>query len=198
MMKTRNIEALIKSRTQNRFDVSVDESLAVLAEPSLTDINALKVRRTAKPNTSGRTILLAAIDKIEDWNLVARWTAQVRDMLPEPETSDLYLILLAEGFSQHNLSRLEADEQFCRKYVASSINEMPLLLDRTFLGSLSTSETGATIVDPVTAAFLATQTKHAWLTNTLQDRWLKTFLSDKTGKDLVPDIIENVAPEMDL
>lgn len=198
MMKTRNIEALIKSRTQNRFDVSVDESLAVLAESSLTDVYALKVRRTAKLNTSGRTILLAAIDKIEDWKLVARWTAQVRDMLPEPETSDLYLILLAEGFSQHNISRLEADEQFCRKYVASTIDEMPLLLDRTFLASLSTSETGTTIVDPVTAAFLATQTKHSWLTNTLQEQWLKTFLSDKTGKDLVPEIIENVAPKMDL
>lgn len=197
-MKTSKIKALIKSRTQNRFDVSVDESLAVLAGPSLTDIHALKVRRAAKPDTSGRTILLAAIDKIEDWNLVASWTAQVRDMLPEPETSDLYLILLAEGFSQHNLSRLEADEQFCRKYVASNIDDIPLLLDRTFMASLSTSETGTAIVDPVTAAFLATQTKHPWLTNTLQEQWLKTFLSDKTGKDLVPEIIENVAPKMDL
>ncbi|HDG1607059.1 TPA: hypothetical protein PFD85_002447 [Vibrio cholerae] len=198
MTKTTEIFAHIRNQAQNRFDVSVDESLAVLAEPSLTNVTALKVRRTERPGTGGRTILLAAIDKTEDWIFVARWTAQVRDMLPEPETSDLYLILLAEGFSQHNISRLEADEQFCRKYVASSIDEIPLLLDRTFFGSLSISEPGATIVDPVTAAFLATQTKHTWLTNTLQEQWLKTFLSDKTGKDLVPDIIENVAPEVDL
>lgn len=197
MMKTQEIEAQIRTRAQNRFDISVDESLALLAESPLTDVTALKVRRTAKPMSSGRTILLAAIDKIEDWRLVARWTAQVRDMLPEPETSDLYLILLAEGFSQHNRSRLEADEQFCRKYVTSSIEEIPLLLDRTFLASLSASETSTTILDPITAAFLATQTKHSWFTNTLQEQWLKTFLSDKTGRDLVPDIIENVGPEMD-
>ena len=196
-MKTREMEAQIRSRAQNRFDVYVDESLAILAEPPLSDVTALKVRRTAKPASSGRTILLAAIDQIEDWKIVARWTAQVRDMLPEPETSDLYLILLAEGFSLHNRSRIEADEQFCRKYVASSFDEMPLLLDRTFLASLSASDNGTGIIDPVTAAFLATQTEHSWLTSSLQDQWLKTFLSQKPGKDLVPDIIENVAREID-
>lgn len=196
-MKTREMEAQIRDRAQSRFVVSVDESLAILAEPSLRDVTALKVRRTAKPASSGRTILLAAIDKIEDWKIVVRWTAQVRDMLPEPETSDLYLILLAEGFSLHNRSRIEADEQFCRKYVTISLEEMPLLLDRTFLASLSASDIGAGIVDPITAAFLATQNKHSWLTNTLQAHWLKTFLSEKPGKDLVPDIIENVDPKMD-
>lgn len=196
-MKTWEIEAQIRARVQSRFDVSVDRSFTLLAEKPLNDVTALKVRRSTKPESSGRTILLAAIDKIEDWLLVARWTAQVRDMLPEPETSDLYLILLGEGFSPHNRSRLEADEQFCRKYVASSIEEMPQLLDRTFLTSLSTSETGSTIIDPVTSAFQAIQIKHSWLTDSLREQWLKTFLSDKAGKDLVPDIIGNVDPEMD-
>ena len=196
-MKNREIEAQIRTRAQNRFEVSVDESLALLAEPSLADVSALKLRRATKPDSSGRTVLLAVIDKVEDWKTVSRWTAQVRDMLPEPDTSDLYLILLAEEFSSHNCSRIEADEQFCRKYVTSSLAEIPSLLDRTFLARLSASGTGEGIVDPVTAAFQSTQAKHAWLTNTVQDQWLRSFLSEKQGKDLVPDILETIYPEMD-
>lgn len=191
MMKTPEIEAEVRIRAKNRFDVSVDESLAFLADSTLTDVAALKVRREAKPVSSGRTVLLAAIDKVEAWKTISRWTAQVRDVLPEPETSDLYLILLAEGFSSHNCSRIEADEQFCRKYVTSSLKEIPSLLDRTFLAPLSVSGIGSGIVDPVTAAFQSTQGKHAWLTNTVQEHWFKTFLSEKTGKDLVPEIIES-------
>ncbi|PHV25612.1 hypothetical protein CSQ93_22935 [Janthinobacterium sp. BJB426] len=197
MMKNREIEAQVRTRAQNRFEVSVDESLALLAEPSLADVSALKLRRVTKPDSSGRTVLLAVIDKVEDWKTVSRWTAQVRDMLPEPDTSDLYLILLAEEFSSHNCSRIEADEQFCRKYVTSSLEEIPSLLDRTFLASLSASGTGEGIVDPVAAAFQSTQAKHTWLTNTVQDQWLRSFLSEKQGKDLVPDILETIYPEMD-
>ena len=197
MMKNREIEVQVRTRAQNRFEVSVDESLALLAEPSLADVSALKLRRATKPDSSGRTVLLAVIDKVEDWKTVSRWTAQVRDMLPEPDTSDLYLILLAEEFSSHNCSRIEADEQFCRKYVTSSLEEIPSLLDRTFLAPLSASGTGEGIVDPVTAAFQSTQAKHAWLTNTVQDQWLRSFLSEKQGKDLVPDILETIYPEMD-
>lgn len=196
-MKTREMEAQIRDRARGRFDVFIDNSLTNLAEQPLNDVTALKVRRTIRPLSSGRTMLLAAIDKIEDWKIVVRWTAQVRDILPEPETSDLYLILLAQGFSAHNRSRIEADEQFCRKYVTSSLNEMPQLLDRTFLASLSASDIGTEIVDPVTAAFIATQNNHAWLTNPLQEQWLKTFLSEKPGKDLIPGIIDNVDPRMD-
>lgn len=197
MMKTREIEVQVRTRAQNRFAVSVDEFLSSLAEPSLTDVSALKLRRAAMPDSSSRTILLAVIDKNEDWKTVSRWTAQVRDMVPEPETSDLYLILLAEGFSSHNCSRIEADEQFCRKYVTNSLEEIPSLLDRTFLASLPASDIGQGFVDPVTAAFQATQGKHAWLTNAVQEHWLRTFMSEKTGKDLVPEIIERAEPEMD-
>lgn len=197
MMKTQEIEAQVRTRAQNRFAVSVDEFLASLAEPSLADVSALKLRRAERPDSSGRTVLLAVIDKVEDWKTVSRWTAQVRDMVPEPETSDLYLILLAEGFSSHNCSRIEADEQFCRKYVTSSLDEISSLLDRTFLAALSVSGTGDGIVDPVTAAFQSTQARHAWLTNTVQEHWLRTFLSEKTGKDLVPDIIESAELGMD-
>lgn len=194
MMKTQEIEAQIRIRARNRFSVSADEFLASLAEPSLADVSAFKLRRAAKFDGSGRTVLLAVIDKVEDWKTVSRWTAQVRDMVPEPETSDLYLILLGEGFSSHNCSRIEADEQFCRKYVTNSLDEICSLLDRTFLAPLSVSGTGDGIVDPVTAAFQSTQARHAWLTDTVQKHWLRTFLSEKPGKDLVPEIIENAEP----
>ena len=197
MMKTQEIEAEIRTRAQNRFEVSVHQSLALLVEPSLTDVSAIKLRRAAKPDSSGRTVLLAVIDKVEDWKAVSRWTAQVRDMLPEPETSDLYLILLAEGFSIHNCSRIEADEQFCRKFVTSSLEQIPSLLDRTFLASLSSSDIGSVLDDPVITAFHSTQIKHSWFTDTWQEHWLTNFLGDKAGKDLVPVILETVDPEMD-
>lgn len=202
-MKTHEIEAQIRLRAKTRFEVTLDETLGLLAETALVDISALKVRRLGSSGGGGRTILLAAIDKIDDWTLVSRWSAQVRDMLPEPETSDLYLFLVADGFSAHNRSRIESDEQFCRKYVAGSVDELPGLLDRTFMASLSFKESESEsedkdgIVDPITAAFQATQKKHTWLTEAFQQHWLNTLLTEKPGKDLVPQIIENIAPKMD-
>ncbi len=200
-MKTREIEAQIRLRAKTRFEVTVDETLGLLAETALVDVSALKVRRVGSSGRGGRTILLAAIDKIDDWTLVSRWSAQVRDVLPEPETSDLYLFLVADGFSAHNRSRIESDEQFCRKYVAGSVDELPGLLDRTFMASLSSREGGAGggggIANPITAAFQATQEKHTWLTEAFQQHWLNTFLTEKPGKDLVPQIIGNIVPKMD-
>lgn len=198
-MKTREIEAQIRLRAKTRFEVIVDETLGLLAETALVDVSALKVRRVGSSGIGGRTILLAAIDKIDDWTLVSRWSAQVRDVLPEPETSDLYLFLVADGFSAHNRSRIECDEQFCRKYVAGSVDELPALLDRTFMASISSRESGVGggITDPITAAFQATQEKHTWLTEAFQQHWLNTFLTEKPGKDLVPQIIENIIPKMD-
>lgn len=196
-MKTHEIEVQIRLRAESRFDVTVDETLALLAETGLVDVSALKVRRMGSPKSGGRTILLAAIDDINEWKLVSRWSAQVRDVLPEPETSDLYLFLLANRFSTHNRSLIESDEQFCRKYVAGSVDELPEMLDRTFMASLSPRKDGGGITDPITAAFQATQHKHAWLTDTFQQHWLSTFLTEKPGKDLVPQIIENIAQKMD-
>ncbi len=190
-MNTHEIESQIRQLSLNRFDVVVDESLPTLAAESLDDIRAIKLRRTGPSGATARTILLAFIDDTEHWTDISRWTAQVRDVLPEPETSDLYLFLVAEGFTHHDCSRIESDEQFCRKYVSSGMVDLPGMLERTFLASLSGRREGGKISDPVSVAFQETQVAYPWLLVGEQERWLAAFLTEKPGKDLVPLIIEN-------
>lgn len=177
-------------RAGGRFEVVVDAELAELALETLTDVRALKLRRPASVSKTARTILVGYVSGANQIRELSRWSAEVRDNLLEPETSDLYLFLVADGVAQHECSRIESDEQFCRKYVASSLDAFSALLDRTFLSALGNSQQTPALADPVTVAFELTQKTYPWLDKAVQDKWLDALATDRPGKDLVAEIID--------
>ena len=185
----RMVEEII-ARAGDRFEVVTDTELAELALESLTDVRALKLRRPASVSKTARTILVGYVSGANQIRELSRWSAEVRDNLLEPETSDLYLFLVADGVAQHECSRIEADEQFCRKYVASSLDGFTALLDRTFLSRLASSKEGTTLTDPVTVAFELTEKTYPWLDEAVQGKWLKVLAADRPGKDLVAELID--------
>jgi hypothetical protein len=189
MFSTELVEKIL-ALALDRFEVHDDHALVSLAPENITDVRALKLRRLASKRSTSRTILVAFTRGEAAIKDLARWTAEVRDALLEPETSDLYLFLVADGLEYHACARIESDEQFCRKYVAASIAEFPQMLERTFLSSLTTGLQSSKISDPIAAAFQATHDVFPWFETSIQEQWLKSFTTNKPGKDMVPEIID--------
>jgi len=139
--------------------------------------------------------LIACFDSVENLDFGARWAADVRDVLPEPEASDLYLILSAEGLSEGECSRLESDEQFCRKYVLRPGEDPKDFVLRTFLCPLESNDDGLDLSDPVIAAMKFTEAENDWLDAQQQDYWKALFLSSLESTDIARLLLDDGAPE---
>lgn len=120
--------------------------------------------------------------------------ADIREELPEPETADLYMIMMIEGVADEVAGRIETDDRFCRKFVLRSHETANELLDRTFLGSISTETTSSTLSDPLQASLDALGKEHSWTQDHLE-AWRDILLSGKTGADLGQSLA-SVVPEL--
>lgn len=194
-----NIEKLIleiENITVDRFDIQknseVIDDILLSSDDALLDKSSLRLRRSSNSSGGWRTILLASISDKEEILNVIKWAAACRDLLTEPEASDLYLFV--EG-SRCNLSieeatKIESSEQFCRKYVTRPDELLPEFLKRTFLQPLIGDDSDTRISDPLLDALKKTGEEHSWFTEEDQMFWRKAFLSGASGSDLVEMLFE--------
>ncbi len=177
--------------SNNRFEIQrsseVIDDFLLSASEELLDRAVLRVRRTGNTKGGWRTLLVASMRDKKDLAHVIRWAAECRDLLSEPEASDLYLFIdtNACNFSQEEAIRIESSEQFCRKYVTRPDEELTALLTRTFLWKLIGTDLHTNISDPLIDAFKKTGVEHAWFNEEAQSLWRKSFLSGESGSDLV-------------
>jgi hypothetical protein len=203
---TSNISALIKARSDGRFSCAnagaeIDEFTALKGE-GIAKCQVFFLRRLERPIAGRRTLLVASITNKQAIPIAVSWAAQVRSALPEPEAADLFLFLLAEEISDDIAARVEADEQFCRKYVKRKGESVAAMLDRSFLASIYTpvtvgagDETLALLGDPLSNAFVFTSKDHAWFDAKQQHLWRQTLLSGSTGSDVVDVLIAPIDEE---
>lgn len=95
----------------------------------------LMVRRGGWEHGGFRTVLVAHADSLHASAAALHWAADVRDALPEPATADIYLFLEIASASLEDCLRLEADDQYCRKYVRRPEESGEEFLKRTFLAA---------------------------------------------------------------
>jgi hypothetical protein len=195
-MATEQFLAVIQARAEGRFIVQAEglenDELLALAPEALIDRQVIRLRRNGNEHAGWRTILIASLDNEQELTVASRWAADARDRLLEPETADLYMILSVSGLSDNEGASIEANEQFCRKFVTRSEETIEKLLDRTFLGSAITRSEGAALIDPFVSALLQTSEHHEWLDVNQREHWHKTLLSGKTGSDLFESILVEV------
>lgn len=188
-------EAIIE-KSKSRFEVDLEpktlSSLLALAPGALEDRQALRIRREGVKSGGWRTLLIASIRSLEDLPKVIRWSAEVRDYLEEPETADLYLLLIVADVPEEECIQIEADEQFCRKFVQRPGESIVGMLDRTFLNQLTkgTVETGS--AEPLAQALSNLGTRHTWLTPDQQEVWRTALLSGVTGAELAEALLQAV------
>ncbi|WP_413741887.1 ABC-three component system middle component 1 [Sodalis sp. RH15] len=179
------IVTAILTCAEGRYEVSLSNAFE-LASPSIEiDSTTVQLKRINREGAGWRTVLIAAIPfdsaKIQS---AFRWAADVRDMLAEPQTADLYMFLLIENIASEDAARLETDDRFCRKVVIRVQEDIDSFLNRTFLATLSVAGESDNIVDPLLASLNSLSLAHTWVEPHLE-KWRELLLSGQSGDDIV-------------
>jgi hypothetical protein len=194
-----NIEKLvleIENITVNRFDIQKDneviDDILLSSDDALFDKSSVRLRRISNISGGWRTILLSSISHKEEILHVIKWAAACRDLLTEPEASDLYLFIDTSmcNLSIEEATKIESSEQFCRKYVTRPDEILSDFLKRTFLQPLIGSDSHTNISDPLLDALKKTGEEYSWFTEGNQMLWREAFLSGASGSDLVDMLFE--------
>ncbi|WP_437874462.1 ABC-three component system middle component 1 [Sorangium sp. So ce513] len=184
----------IEGRVGDRFVVDKNgdspSRLVGLSPPALAERRVLRLRRTSREGAGWRTVLLTTLATRENYQDALRWAAEVRQVLPEPEASDLYLLLSGPGLKDLDPEAIEANEYFCRKMVIRNREEAFLddFLERTFLGRKTPSDAiDVALMDPLTAA-LDDVVKKSSLNSSIARAWRVALATMSGGKDLAEQL----------
>ncbi|MFZ6820363.1 ABC-three component system middle component 1 [Undibacterium sp. Ji22W] len=196
----------IVERAGQRFSSDIQssevEQVRELASSELKNFGAIFLKRTSNNSAGKRTLLLAVLPDSDALPLAIRWAAEVRSSLAEPETADLFLFLQILNITNDIAAQVEADEQFCRKYVIRPNETIASMLDRSFLAPVYTPPTTAdsstapiaALSDPLAKAFSATARDHPWFDSENQQVWRSTLLSGEAGADIVEQLVAFSGP----
>jgi hypothetical protein len=193
-MKINELSTLIDKKIETRFIKEKANALTkqlLSLDENIETKNLIRIKRANKESLlTWKTILLVQLEDKESLKDALQWTAAVKNALTDPETSDLYLFLISDNniFSIDESMRIEATEQFCKKYVQRKDETPQCLIRRTFLSGLSMNINGAIQIDPVDNALLETGHKFVWFDESIQRKWKKAFFSEDTGNELLDQI----------
>ncbi|MFL1551185.1 ABC-three component system middle component 1 [Pseudomonas sp. D47] len=192
MVTIETVVNAISERAADRYEIQSADSEALALPGTALDSVVCRLKRLSTTNAGWRTILIAELP-FEPSSIQAafRWAADTRDVLPEPQTADLYMFLLINGITEEDAARIETDDRFCRKVVVRDSEPANDFLDRTFLASLSPVGGGDSISDPLLAALSSLSKTHPW-TATHLDAWYESLLSGKPGSE-VAKVLSEVA-----
>lgn len=158
------------------------------------DKRVMGLKRKVFPNSQNRIILLVKLTDTNQVNSALRWTAQFKQNLFDPQSSDLYLFVFSDGnvFEENYRLDIEASETICRKYVYSPNETYQDFFHRSFLGPISTPQSQNSISDPLKKALFNTSLNNKWLTPELLDTWQKFLLSNLTGLELAETLLKDI------
>lgn len=200
-------EKLIESfnlKIKDRFNIDSDscESILSLCPQELAVKKVFRLERIANPKVNTRkTILIVGIEDDKQTVDALRWAAITKEILVDPESSDLYLFIC---FNQTVLlevcMKIESTEQFCRKYVMHPDETVEHFLERTFLAKPASASVGLLSADPLKKSFVSVGGEHDWFITEEQNKWKEILLSGLTGSELIEELFnlkksENETPE---
>jgi hypothetical protein len=184
MIGITEVVSAIRQRADGRYEVSPSETVGLVSPLAEIEYQTIQLKRVNRESAGWRTVLIAAFPfealKIQG---AFRWAADVRDMLPEPQTADLYMFLLIEDIASEDAARLEADDRFCRKVVAREQEDVSSFLDRSFLAALAPAGSSDGITDPLLAALESLKKAQSWVKPHIPE-WHGLLLSGMTGADI--------------
>ncbi|ATZ66133.1 ABC-three component system middle component 1 [Acinetobacter haemolyticus] len=147
------------------------------------------LRRVKSQALGYKTILVACAESIEYLSEILYWAANVRDNLPEPCTADLYLFLIVNNISIDECNRIEADDQYCRKFIKRHHETTEDFIQRTFLVLPLLQNKVMNVNDPLAIALSHTAKDHPNFTIEEQEYWYQGLLSNKRGEELAEQIL---------
>lgn len=181
MMTLQQLTSAISQRAERRYEVHLADAMELPEVEHTSKI--LRFKRARIDKAGWRTVLLIELPSSAVQS-AHQWAADVRDVLPEPETSDLYMFLLISDVTNDEAARIETDDRFCRKIVARKSEAMMDFLDRTFLAALDPPGDVETLSDPLVSALNSLSAAHPW-TDPHITTWKAELLSNTNGADFV-------------
>ncbi|GAB7558422.1 hypothetical protein nrt1_26170 [Pseudomonas aeruginosa] len=180
MMTLQQLAAALSQRSEGRYEVKLADEMELPEVEHASLILRLKRARIEK--AGWRTVLLIELPSHLAQE-AHQWAASIRDVLPEPETSDLFMFIILQEATHDEAIRIETDDRFCRKVVARQ-QETPMeFLDRTFLAALDPPGNVETLSDPLVAALQALSSAQSWTRDHI-DFWKTELLSTTNGADV--------------
>jgi len=195
MMTLQQLAETIVERAQGRYDVRSLEELELTLPEVERPSQVLRLKRSSSQAAGWRTILLVEAP-LASVQVAYHWAADVRDVLPEPETSDLYMFLLIGDIANDDAARIETDDRFCRKVVARESEEAANLLDRTFLATLNPAGDVEKLSDPLESALNSLSAAHPWTSPYLL-AWKAELLSNTSGTEVAQVFRESLVVNED-
>ncbi|KOC90002.1 MULTISPECIES: ABC-three component system middle component 1 [Erwiniaceae] len=187
----------ITKRAEGRYDVHLQDVDRMVSPSIDLGITTIQLKRSNRENAGWRTVLITAFPSDRD-NIQSafRWAADIRDILAEPQTADLYMFMLIDGIESEDAARLETDDRFCRKVVLREREDIDSFLDRSFLASLTPAKGGNDISDPLLASLNSMCLAHTWVEPHLET-WRELLLSEKSGDEIVNSLKDMAFGEKD-
>lgn len=193
MMTLQQLTAAISLRAEGRYEVQLADATELPEVDHTSQI--LRLKRARIDKAGWRTVLLIELPS-HAVQAAHQWAANVRDVLPEPETSDLYMFIILRDTTHDEATRIETDDRFCRKVVTRQ-QETPIeFLDRTFLAALDPPGEVETLSDPLVAALQALSSAQSWTKDHI-DFWKTELLSTTNGGDVARSLRESMAGSED-
>lgn len=194
------IESYIEGRFQRETDINTANQFLGFDANQIVKKEVIRLQRIKKNKNcyinNWKTLLIVELEDKEDILSALQWSATVKDALLDPETADLYLLILfdrnAINISVDECYSIESSEKYCRKHIERPGQTALELIDRTFLSKLEDAQQQGGAVDPVNTAMAATAEKYLWFTVEEQKKWRAALLSNETGNEL----IESLFPEI--
>lgn len=193
MMKLQQLTAAISQRAEGRYEVHLADAVDLPEVEHSSEI--LRLKRSRIDKAGWRTVLLIELPS-SAVQAAHQWAADVRDVLPEPETSDLYMFLVISDVTNDEATRIETDERFCRKIVARQSEAVMDFLDRTFLAALDPPGDVETLSDPLISALNSLSAAHPW-TGPHITALKAELLSNTSGADVVRVLSDSLGSSED-
>ncbi|WP_305838878.1 ABC-three component system middle component 1 [Photobacterium leiognathi] len=156
--------------------------------PEVASGGVLLLKREGAEDGNFKTVLIASVNSVKESGAVIHWAANIRDMTPEPHSSDIYLFLNIKNASLEDCNRIEADELYCRKYVIRPHEGLQNFISRTFLALPMSSSDIKELSDPISASLSRTAEKHQWLSHEKQIAWRQILLSQDSAQDIIDEL----------
>ena len=198
-MRFNEIDNLIQELIKDRYEIDnnneICNELLYMADEDIRNKHILRIKRKNIVNKYRKTLVIVEInssnedDIKREFRLTMKWIALIRENLIGFENCDLYLFIsFGDNIGVDECLRIEATEQFCRKYVLFPNESINDYLSRTFLQCINLGYEEIDGENPIERAFNNTHKTFEWFNKEIQDSWKESF-KKYTGSDLAESLI---------
>lgn len=190
MLTLQELTGAIIQRVEGRYDVDTRDVKELMLPEVERDSHVVRLKRSHMERAGWRTVLLIELP-LTALQAANQWAADVRDVLPEPETADLYMFLIISGIAKDDAARIETDDRFCRKVVVRESEAAGDFLNRTFLAALDPAGDVETLSDPLVSALNTLSNAHPWSAPHIT-AWRAQLLTNQNGADVMRVLIDSL------